>query len=216
MKKYSVQEVFDLLGKEALCVQEVRHGNRASIEVEGYQVHQKSLRYATFYQKGLKCACCGKEGSYFLLEPDRTGAAAATRRHFNLYAEDGTLMTKDHIRPKKWGGQDVVDNLQTMCEPCNRNKGCQFNEEVDCIVGTRITNGEEIVCFNIEDAIYQACILTGAMSKNKKPGKLTKQVIHIALRMRDVIDTDQTYAGCYWKTCKRKMEGVSYEGPSSR
>lgn len=211
MKKYSVSEVFDLIGHEALCIQEVRQGNRGSIEVEGFQVHQKSLRYATFYQKGLKCACCGKEGTYFLLEPDRTGAAADTRRHFNLYADDGTLMTKDHIRPKKWGGQDNVDNLQTMCEPCNRNKGCQYDTEIDCIVGTKITNGEEIICFNLEDAIYQACILTGAMSRNKKPGKLTKQVIHIALRMQCVIDTDQIYAGCTWKTCKRKMEGSSYD-----
>ena len=53
MKRYSVAEVFDMLGHEALCVQEVSHSSRASIEVDGYQVYTKSLRYATFYQKGL-------------------------------------------------------------------------------------------------------------------------------------------------------------------
>lgn len=123
MKKYAIEEVFDLLGREVLTISEVGfRRDRQSIEVEGYKVYTKSLRYATFYQKGCRCVSCGKEGSYFLLDegdqPDR--------RHFNLYAADGTLITKDHILPKKHGGKDTVDNMQTMCVVCNRAKGCRM------------------------------------------------------------------------------------------
>ena len=25
----------------------------------------------------------------------------------------------DHVWPKVWGGADVMDNLQTLCQPCN-------------------------------------------------------------------------------------------------
>ena len=119
--KYAIEEVFDLLGKEALSISEVGYRqDRPSIEVEGFQVYTKSLRYATFYQKGCKCAACGKEGKYFQLDRGDSN----TRRHFNLYAADGTLITKDHIIPKKHGGKDTVDNMQTMCVVCNRAKGC--------------------------------------------------------------------------------------------
>ena len=45
---------------------------------------------------------------------------------FGLYArKDGELilMTKDHIVPKSHGGTNASNNLQTMCEECNNNKG---------------------------------------------------------------------------------------------
>lgn len=120
--KYAVSEVFDMLGEDALSISFVGR-ERESIEVEGFQVYTQSLRYATFYQKGCKCVSCGKEGTYFQLDPsDR----AEHRRHFNLYAEDGTLMTKDHILPKKHGGKNAVENMQTMCVICNRAKGCKL------------------------------------------------------------------------------------------
>ena len=118
---YTIEEVFNMLGEEALTISELGlKRDRKSIEVEGFKVYTKSLRYATFYQKGCKCACCGKEGTYFQLD----SGDSPTRKHFNLYAVDGTLMTKDHIMPKKHGGKDTVDNMQTMCVTCNSRKGC--------------------------------------------------------------------------------------------
>ena len=119
---YTVSEVFDMLGTEALTITEVDR-DRQSIEVEGFQVYTQSLRYATFYQKGCKCVACGREGMYFQLDK---GDNVGRRRHFNLYAADGTLMTKDHIIPKKHGGKNTVDNTQTMCVICNRAKGCKM------------------------------------------------------------------------------------------
>lgn len=123
--RYSVTDVFNMLGQEALSIKEEGYRrNRKSIEVEGFQVYTQSLRYATFYQKGCTCAACGKVGSYFLLE---SGDNANKRRHFNLYADDGTLMTKDHIVPTSRGGKyNSVENLQTMCVTCNRAKGANL------------------------------------------------------------------------------------------
>lgn len=120
---YTISEVFNMLGEEALSITELGYRrDRESIEVEGYKVYTQSLRYATFYQKGCSCVSCGREGKYFQLDPgDR-----ADRKHFNLYAADGTLMTKDHVIPKKHGGKDNVGNLQTMCVVCNRAKGCKL------------------------------------------------------------------------------------------
>ena len=120
---YTISEVFDMLGEEALSISELGYRkDRESIEVAGYKVYTKSLRYATFYQKGCRCVSCGKVGEYFQLDPgDR-----ADRRHFNLYAADGTLITKDHIIPKRHGGKDTMDNMQTMCVICNRAKGCKL------------------------------------------------------------------------------------------
>lgn len=117
--RYSVTDVFNMLGKDALMVEHVERSARDSIEVEGYKVYRQSLRYATFYQKGCTCVACGKVGTYFELDPGDNDS----RRHFNLYASDGTLMTKDHVVPKKHGGKNTINNMQTMCVVCNCTKG---------------------------------------------------------------------------------------------
>jgi hypothetical protein len=46
--------------------------------------------------------------------------------HFNFYAEEDSklvLMTKDHIKAKSVGGEDIASNYQTMCCVCNNLKG---------------------------------------------------------------------------------------------
>ena len=117
-KQYTVEEVFDLLGKNTLS-ETCPLIKSESIEIDGYQVYKDSWRYRTFYQKGLKCACCDRVGNYFKLHAD---SKSLERAHFNLFAEDGTLMTKDHIIPKSKGGPDCIENFQTMCEECNKKK----------------------------------------------------------------------------------------------
>ena len=120
--RYSITDVFNILGEDALTVERIDRKSRDSIEVEGHKVYRQSLRYATFYQKGCTCATCGKVGTHFELDPGDN----SSRRHFNLYAEDGTLMTKDHIVPKKHGGEDIISNMQTMCVYCNSAKGANM------------------------------------------------------------------------------------------
>ena len=96
------------------------------------------------------CVRCGKEGTLFRLESvirqPNMGPGCYIKEcpwcslhhietpHLNLYhvAEDGKLimMTQDHILPKSRGGSDQIENLQTMCETCNHNKGSQLDSDL--------------------------------------------------------------------------------------
>lgn len=108
---------------EQICNHE---GKKFTLD-NGYKVKTDSLRYHTFYNKGLKCVCCGIKGSFLALE--RSITSDNETYHLNLYAKDKkgkeVLMTKDHIHPKSLGGLDELDNMQTMCKTCNELKGNQ-------------------------------------------------------------------------------------------
>lgn len=111
-----------MIGEEHLIGDDDKWKHKYNMVVDGFNVRPVSLRYMTFYQKSTKCVCCGKEGTHFKL----CGEEATSRRHFNLYADDGTLMTKDHIMPKSKGGLNRVSNMQTMCVNCNKAKGNSY------------------------------------------------------------------------------------------
>lgn len=208
--RYSVSDVFDMLGEESLNISEVK-GPRESIEVEGFKVYRRSMRYATFYQKGCKCAHCGKQGTYFQLDADREGNSSDSRRHFNLYAEDGTLMTKDHILPKKWGGTDTIDNFQTLCKTCNELKGSIYEAEIEGIIATKSDNIEKVINYvSLSDAIYDICKKTHIFSKGSKPSTVAKKSIQIALKISSVLDTDIQAYGYYWKHGKFTVGGEAY------
>lgn len=113
-REYTLSEVLEYVTEEPV-----------SRVYDGFDVWMDSLRYLVFAQ-GHHCVKCGVEGTVFLLQRD-TKAQDLTRAHFNLFARlsDGSLvlMTKDHIHPKSKGGKDRLDNLRTMCLPCNQIKG---------------------------------------------------------------------------------------------
>lgn len=199
-KKYSIEEVFGIIGEEHLSKQNDAEKHHYDIEVDGFKVHPISLRYMTFYQKGIKCVCCGKEGAYFQLDPDRNGDNAETRRHFNLYAEDGTLMTKDHIIPKSKGGLDCVFNMQTMCYPCNKAKGATCpGHEKEYIVGTH-TNGKEVCFSTIEKAAYHIAINSNHMNAKKvSKEEAIKGAIKCVLCIQGAIENNTKYANYTWK-----------------
>lgn len=113
-KRYEIAEVFGMIGEGDLLRRDSRLKKSKDIEVDGFMVHPISLRYMTFYQKGTTCVCCGKVGTHFRL----CGEEATTRRHFNLFADDGTLITKDHILPKSKGGEDK----DSGCLQCGRTE----------------------------------------------------------------------------------------------
>lgn len=100
-------------------------GKNQYIELCGVQVKMTSQRYEVF-KRSIVCCECGITGEYFAIEktmPDHV----TMNYHLNLYAidDDGeeVLMTKDHILPKSKGGEDILSNYQTMCQPCNTEKG---------------------------------------------------------------------------------------------
>jgi hypothetical protein len=100
--------------------------------IDGDLVRLNSARLLTFKVKGVKCVCCGLEGSFFLKSIDRSIDAKGQPIphpgiwYVNLYAVNPTggriLMTMDHILPKSLGGETHVKNLQPMCAPCNQQK----------------------------------------------------------------------------------------------
>ena len=219
-KRYGIQEVFDMLGEEDLKVQRVKHGTRGSIEVDGYLVKQQSLRYATFYQKGTTCVCCGKQGTHFKLDVERGVDPESTkRRHFNLYAEDGTLMTKDHIRPKSLGGEDCVENLQTMCKTCNELKRSTPQEdlELEVVVATEIQSGKETYYRSIEDAAYKLCMVIRGLNvnlpKNHKKNKqhFVRKAVQATIDLMNAINNKSVLCNRLWTVEKRVFSGQSLE-----
>lgn len=195
-KKYSIQEVFQMIGEEYLNRNNDNYQGKSNIEVDGFQVHPISLRYMTFYQKGTKCICCGKEGTYFQL----TGDPNTNRRHFNLYADDGTLITKDHIIPASKGGLNKVSNMQTMCEPCNKAKGSECpGYEKEYIIGVA-SNGKKLCFSTIEKAAYHiATSQCKVLAKSIKKEEAIKATIRCVLVLQKAIDNNTTYGGYTWK-----------------
>ena len=90
----------------------------------GFLLNTNSLRLQVFKEQLLVenkifCVSCFKEATHFKLESH----SQYTTPHFNLYSDDNTLFTKDHILPKSRGGLDPLSNLQVMCVVCNNKKG---------------------------------------------------------------------------------------------
>lgn len=122
---YTIEEV---LSKR--CDVNVKDEN-SKVDYDGDLIKMNSHRYEVFAVKGLKCVCCGLEGTYFVKEK----SIGSIGYHFNLYAinEHGheILMTKDHIIAKKNGGANHISNYQTMCTKCNNKKGALSQEEFE-------------------------------------------------------------------------------------
>lgn len=195
-KKYSIEEVFAMIGEENLTGNNVGRKCNHNIVVDGFNVRSKSLRYMTFYQHGVKCVCCGKEGTHFKL----CGDESTNRRHFNLYADDGTLITKDHIVPASKGGQDKVSNMQTMCEACNVEKGNSHPDiQVEYIVGRRENDGCEICFRTIEKAAY-TMMCNNIKFKSKKISKeeAVKAGIGSVVKLLGAIEYGTPYQGYIW------------------
>lgn len=78
-------------------------------------------RLANFMINGLSCVKCGIKGNTFISERQ----PAQVKPHFNLYLINQyskVLITRDHIKPRSWGGINCIHNYQPMCSRCNRKK----------------------------------------------------------------------------------------------
>lgn len=128
IKKFSIQEVENLL-KEKNLNWDGKIAHDDTILIEGLKVYSKSMRYKNFFTHGYTCCKCGKQGSYFYLDIDEK--QNPKRGHFNLYSEDGTLITKDHIYPRSQSGKNHINNYQTMCCICNSEKGNEIPKKYD-------------------------------------------------------------------------------------
>lgn len=71
-----------------------------------YAQVSSALRYRVLQRDGFRCVMCG--------------ATAAT----------GATLEVDHIVPRSKGGKHVLENLQTLCDRCNRGKGASLSPDL--------------------------------------------------------------------------------------
>lgn len=206
--KYTVQEIFNIIGPDNMTFDTLSKTAKKSkeIQLEGFPVYARSLRYATFFQKGCKCVKCGKTGTYFQLDEPRDGNKG--RRHLNLYCEDGTLMTKDHIKPKSKGGLDCVSNMQPMCEICNKEKGNTYSGEWtmeqkaprEYVICTSLQTGKEELFDSVDAAIYSLLQRqhNGIDIKRLGSKAAIKMIIKSTIKAVETLNNNQTYMGYRW------------------
>lgn len=103
--------------------------------LNGMSVNLRSLRLRTFAAKGTKCVVCGREATHFAIERDTSHTESDVGYHLNLWgvneAGEEVLFTHDHIVARGLGGKDHFDNTQTMCGPCNWDKGKVEQQEAE-------------------------------------------------------------------------------------
>lgn len=166
--------------------------NGENVIIEGYDVYKRSMRYKTFIEKGYKCVCCDRVGAYYALECNEK--ENPKRAHFNLYSADDILMTKDHIFPKSKGGKDVIENMQTMCTICNKNKGSDVPEmsEEDL---KKIKNVDNKAYIWRGDKKYKS--IYAAANKIAHGNK--KGIATAKKKIRDSIKNGTVYCGVVWR-----------------
>lgn len=100
----------------------------------------QSLRMQTFATKGICCAYCNLEASFFAVEKNK--GSQSDKHHFNLWGiRNGkeVLFTHDHVHARALGGADEIDNAVTACENCNSNKSKYENRILEEIKTLKIS-----------------------------------------------------------------------------
>ncbi len=89
-------------------------------------------RLRVFVTKGTRCAVCGRVGRFVAWGRDPSGHI-----HADLYTDDFTMMTVDHIIPSSLGGPNELWNLRPLCIQCNGKRGGRLDNAALTLIGER-------------------------------------------------------------------------------
>lgn len=96
----------------------------------GETINMNSQSYTLFKSKGVKCKHCGIEGKFCGIEKHKKYREYKIKVYALTQNNTEILMTVDHIIPLSRGGTDTLENLQPLCEICNRSKGNYLESEL--------------------------------------------------------------------------------------
>ena len=92
-------------------------------------IASKSLkRFRVIMRDGFRCNSCGRMASLVQIEPSTISNKIKLIVHIKTKSGRKVSMTLDHIIPKSLGGSNTLDNLQSMCKICNKEKGNHIEE----------------------------------------------------------------------------------------
>jgi len=103
---------------------------------DGDVIKMTSLRLRLFKFVSHTCRKCNLKGIFFAKERTNHLNSITQSYHLNLYGYnsngDEIMLTKDHIKPKAKGGQDILMNMDCLCKLCNEEKGNTWNGLEGC------------------------------------------------------------------------------------
>jgi len=83
-----------------------------------------ALRSHVFKRDRFQCVRCGAKA---VDPPGNYDGRFTLKTNTRLSSGYADILVLDHIVTRKAGGRSVVDNLQTLCETCNKNKSSEDN-----------------------------------------------------------------------------------------
>jgi 5-methylcytosine-specific restriction endonuclease McrA len=74
--------------------------------LDNKNIARAGIRWQVFERDDFKCVACGAS------------------------AQDGAILHVDHIIPRSKGGEDIMENYQTLCHLCNIGKSNKSNKNL--------------------------------------------------------------------------------------
>jgi 5-methylcytosine-specific restriction endonuclease McrA len=131
--------------KEPRVQDEIRRRRLQRVGVVGTHTQQEWA--ALCEQHGNRCACCGQAG---------------------------VPLTRDHVKPIRFGGTDFIDNIQPLCRTCNAAKGSKhidYRGEVPLVVANgpkrRVTMNEAAEILGVSTEAIRKRVQRGSIENEK-------------------------------------------------